>query len=100
MKIKLDESKCTGCGACEKVCPVDAIAINEIAHIDHEQCIQCGACVEECPEQALSIEEEERISPRIQKPMSYSETREAYGHKDNHQSGGRKGGFWAWLKLR
>jgi len=46
---------CSGCHACTKVCPVDAIAgkPKEIHIIDHEICISCGACLEVCPDEAI-----------------------------------------------
>ena len=43
---------CLGYGDCVKVCPRDAICINEekcIAEIDPRRCIGCGLCVRTCP---------------------------------------------------
>jgi NADP-reducing hydrogenase subunit HndC len=42
--------KCTGCTACARVCPVDAIAgkPREKHVIDTDKCIKCGACMEKC----------------------------------------------------
>ena len=58
MAVKVDLEKCTGCGICEEVCPVEAIKVeNEKAKVDNEECVDCGTCVEECPEDALSLEE-------------------------------------------
>lgn len=44
---------CTACGACAKICPMDAIA-NEDGKMatDAAKCILCMACVHACPKQA------------------------------------------------
>ena len=55
MAVKIDESKCTGCGICTDVCPVNAITVDQVAEIDAETCTDCGLCVAECPNEALSI---------------------------------------------
>ena len=51
--VILDESKCTGCTACLKHCPTEAIRIrNGHARIDPERCIDCGECIRVCPHNA------------------------------------------------
>ncbi|NLE45858.1 MAG: 4Fe-4S binding protein [Chloroflexi bacterium] len=50
----VDVTRCTGCGVCVKVCPVEAIAlVNGKAHIAEEVCTGCGACVNVCPVDAI-----------------------------------------------
>jgi len=50
----LDDSKCDGCGACIKICPVDAITIEDgKAKRDSEKCIYCSTCLFECPSKAI-----------------------------------------------
>lgn len=57
MAAKVDAEKCTGCGACVDVCPVEAIKLhNELAIIDEDICTQCGLCVDECPNDAIGLD--------------------------------------------
>ncbi len=51
--VLLDESKCTGCTACLKHCPTEAIRIKDgHAAINPERCIDCGECIRVCPHKA------------------------------------------------
>lgn len=42
------DEKCTKCGVCEEVCPVDAIKINDKVETFNDRCIWCNACVKYC----------------------------------------------------
>jgi ferredoxin len=56
MAINIDKKKCTGCGDCVDVCPVEALSVkNKKAVVDDDECIDCGACVNTCPEGAISL---------------------------------------------
>ena len=48
---------CLGYGDCVRVCPRDAITINEkcVADIDPRKCIGCGLCVRACPNDIIHI---------------------------------------------
>jgi NADH:ubiquinone oxidoreductase subunit F (NADH-binding) len=48
--FRIDASKCVGCTACAKKCPVNAItgSVKQPHVIDADKCISCGACVDSC----------------------------------------------------
>jgi electron transport complex protein RnfB len=48
------EVACIGCGKCVKVCPYEAITLeNYLAYIDSVKCKLCRKCVEECPTNSI-----------------------------------------------
>ena len=57
---RIDETKCTSCGKCAKVCEYHAIAlIVKTVLVFDEMCHGCGACSYLCPERAiLEVERE------------------------------------------
>ncbi|MFX1317411.1 MAG: 4Fe-4S binding protein [Promethearchaeota archaeon] len=76
----VDEIKCTGCGACEEVCPIYvpnyfdenlsarkcidiafAQAVPALFDVVRESCVECFACVDSCEEDAIdfSIQDKE-----------------------------------------
>lgn len=59
--IKIDESKCNGCGACATACHEGAIEIiNGKAKLTREDyCDGLGDCLPSCPTDAISFEERE-----------------------------------------
>ena len=57
MAVKVDLEKCTGCGSCAEVCPVEAIKIEkDKAKVDETECVDCGTCLDECQAEALSMD--------------------------------------------
>ena len=59
--IKLDESRCNGCGACAAACHEGAIEIidGKAVLIREDYCDGLGDCLPECPADAISFEERE-----------------------------------------
>ena len=51
--VYTNKALCRDCNKCVRVCPVNAIKINNAqAQVISEKCIDCGACVLECPQGA------------------------------------------------
>ncbi len=46
------EEKCTKCGKCVQVCPVDAVKLNHKIITDKTVCILCGSCIKNCKNNA------------------------------------------------
>ena len=53
----VDESKCIGCTACARTCPVSAIsgAPKQKHRIDPSICTRCGSCIVKCPVKAIYV---------------------------------------------
>jgi hydrogenase-4 component H len=61
--IEVNPSKCTGCGACTRICPPKALSMSiegETAILRYfiGRCIFCGMCADVCPEKAIKITKE------------------------------------------
>jgi ferredoxin len=59
--IRIDESKCDGCGLCTQACHEGALAIvdGKAKLVSETYCDGLGACLDECPRGAIIIEERE-----------------------------------------
>lgn len=55
MAVQVDREKCTGCGACVKECPLEALAIENGKVVVNGDCAECGNCIEVCPNSALTL---------------------------------------------
>jgi ferredoxin len=51
----IDGTRCSVCGACLSICPVDAISLEDGAWVDPAKCSACGICVERCPNDAIRL---------------------------------------------
>ncbi|MBW1802082.1 MAG: ferredoxin family protein [Deltaproteobacteria bacterium] len=55
----IDEDKCTGCGVCADVCPMDVFYGSEEGEMPvvtfEEECWHCNSCVLDCPVDAVSL---------------------------------------------
>ncbi len=58
--LQVNESQCTGCSRCMKVCPTEAIRIREgIAQISESRCVDCGKCFKVCPTKAVYVKQDD-----------------------------------------
>ena len=56
--VRLDPSKCIGCGHCRQACVIGAVFWND--QINQPMvCIHCGNCTKFCPHGVLELEKEE-----------------------------------------
>ena len=47
--VRIERDKCTECGACVRVCPMDVKAVGD------RECVHCGRCMEVCGHGAISV---------------------------------------------
>ena len=53
-----DEEKCTHCGACIAICPVEAFTVDPVTrriNFAGEKCNTCGLCIRACPAGAMEV---------------------------------------------
>jgi L-aspartate semialdehyde sulfurtransferase ferredoxin len=56
--ITRNEAKCTDCGVCIPICPVEALAVDPKTRkvsFDSKKCIACELCVKICPTRAMEV---------------------------------------------
>jgi ferredoxin len=59
---RIEQTGCTGCGACVRRCPVEAVKLRspargkEYAVTDRDRCIGCGVCARFCSQRCITME--------------------------------------------
>ncbi len=56
--------KCTGCGKCAKLCPLNNITIKDNRPKWHEACAHCMACLGNCPVEAIEYGNRTQTKPK------------------------------------
>ena len=61
-EINVETEKCTGCGECVDICPVEVFELQDEKSVlvNAEECVGCESCVELCAEVFAFNEEEEK----------------------------------------
>lgn len=69
--VNLD--KCEGCGMCKKVCPKEAITMeNKKSFIDKNKCIGCGECMTVCKFKAIDLDWVSELKEFTEKLTEYA----------------------------
>ncbi len=61
--LKINPEKCTGCGLCEKLCPMRNIKSGNGTAVSGNQCTMCYRCVNKCPGQAITLLGKHVVAP-------------------------------------
>ncbi len=77
---KISKYHCSGCGACENICPFNAIKLIKseegflYPEIDEEKCTNCGLCYKRCP--VVCFENKNNPNPKAYAMMASDKLRE------------------------
>ncbi len=57
--VIVDTDKCTGCGQCVDICPVEVYEMNsgKSDPAQAEECLGCESCIEVCEFGAITVDE-------------------------------------------
>lgn len=54
--VMIDETRCSGCGACVNICPHDTLTlVNGRAMVTGDDSLSCGHCLAVCPTDAITL---------------------------------------------
>ncbi|MGE5343764.1 MAG: mercury methylation ferredoxin HgcB [Candidatus Omnitrophota bacterium] len=58
VSLRMDNTKCKGCGMCVQVCPHGVIDMSDrrATIVDRDACMECGACERNCQFGAISVQ--------------------------------------------
>lgn len=62
--ITAEAEKCTGCGICAEVCPMENIVLREGKAVIGDHCSTCLSCFHWCPNEAIWMSKQENIARR------------------------------------
>lgn len=65
----------SGCGACEEVCPTEAVTVAPRLRMDLGRCLFCGLCSDACPTGAVSFSRDVRMAVRQREQLWLEEDR-------------------------
>lgn len=49
----IDRNKCTNCGVCSRICPMNVVPVKTP---NHTECIRCGLCIDKCTHNAIQVD--------------------------------------------
>lgn len=73
----LTELACTGCNGCSKICPTQAITVNEdntgmLVSLDRGLCIGCRECIKACPTGTIKKDSSTMTATRTREGLIFS----------------------------
>ncbi len=94
-QVLLQTNRCTGDGACARVCPSQAIRVEGKLdggwswELDDARCVFCGLCAEACPTGAILISNEFELAVRDRADLTTKVTFGAGAISTTKQEGSR-----------
>jgi NAD-dependent dihydropyrimidine dehydrogenase PreA subunit len=84
-----DPERCTGCGQCVEICPVQVIKMEgDFPVVDQQWCIGCGVCAVPCPTSAVKlVRKSDAIPPKDFKTLHHHILRERSGRAPAYRTG-------------